>query len=99
MNPLDKLCEYAFGNERRRIRFLCMYVVLFLACLACTLYSVYQAVSCFPAKTFWTHVMLTVWFGILTVVSYAVLQVFSVEFTRDNKKLWREHDLLKKESK
>ena len=99
MNMLDRICEYAFGSERRRIRFLCMYVVLFLACLACTLYSVYQAVSCFPAKTFWTHVMLTVWFGILTVVSYAVLQVFSVEFTRDNKKLWREHDLLKKENK
>ena len=99
MNPLDRLCEYVFGNERRRIRLLCMYIVLFLACLACTLYSVYQAVSCFPDKMFWTYVMLTVWFVVLTVLSYVVLQVFSIEFTRDNEKLWREHDLLKKESK
>lgn len=99
MHILDRLCEYVFGNERRRIRFLCMYIVLFLACLACTLYSVYQAVSCFSDKMFWTHVMLTVWFGIPTVVSYAALQFFSKEFTRYNEKLWREHDQFKMESK
>lgn len=97
MNPLDRLCEYAFGNERRRIRLLCMYIVLFLACLACTLYTAYQAVSHFPDNTFWIYVMLTVWFVVPTVLSYVVLQVFSVEFARYNEQLWREHDRLKKE--
>ena len=105
MNPLDRLCEYAFDNERRRIRLLCIYIyiyiyiyiVLFLACLACTLYTAYQAVSHFPDNTFWIYVMLTVWFVVPTVLSYVVLQVFSVEFARYNEQLWREHDRLKKE--
>jgi hypothetical protein len=99
MNILDRLCEYVFGNEKRRINFLCMYVVLFLACFACMLYTAYQAVSCFPDKTFWIYVMLTVWFVIPTVLSYVVLQFFSVALARYNEQLWREHDQLKKENK
>ena len=41
--------------------------------------------------------MLTVWFVVPTVLSYVVLQVFSVELARYNEQLWREHDRLKKE--
>lgn len=33
---LDTVLEFVFGNEKGRIRVLCMYVVLFLACFACT---------------------------------------------------------------
>lgn len=91
MNMLDRICEYAFGNERRRIRFLCMYVVLFLACLACTLYTAYQAMSCFPDKTFWTYAMFAVWFGILSVVTYVSLLTISECLTSAKERVWQEH--------
>lgn len=48
---LDTVLEFVFGNEKGRIRVLCMYVVMFLVCFACTVDIAYQAVSCFPDET------------------------------------------------
>lgn len=90
MNMLDRICEYAFGSERRRIRFLCMYVVMFLACLACVVHAAYRAVSCFPGARFWADVVLTVWLGILAFVTYVSLLALSECFTRDQERAWRE---------
>lgn len=90
MNMLDRICEYAFGSERRRIRFLCMYVVMFLACLACVVHAAYRAVSCFPGARFWADVVFTVWLGILAFVTYVSLLALSECFTRDQERAWRE---------
>lgn len=90
MNMLDRICEYVFGSERRRIRFLCMYVVMFLACLACVVHAAYRAVSCFPGARFWADVVFTVWLGILAFVTYVSLLALSECFTRDQERAWRE---------
>lgn len=90
MNMLDRICEYAFGSERRRIRFLCRYVVMFLACLACVVHAAYRAVSCFPGARFWADVVFTVWLGILAFVTYVSLLALSECFTRDQERAWRE---------
>lgn len=90
MNMLDRICEYAFGSERRRIRFLCMYVVMFLACLICVVHAAYRAVSCFPGARFWADVVFTVWLGILAFVTYVSLLALSECFTRDQERAWRE---------
>lgn len=87
---LDTVLGFVFGNEKGRIRVLCMYVVMFLACLACTVDAAYQAVSCFPDETFWTSVMFAVWFGVLTAVTYVSLLALSECLTRDKEWAWRE---------
>lgn len=87
---LDTVLEFVFGNEKGRIRALCMYVVMFLACFACTVDTAYQAVSCFPDETFWTNVMLAVWFGVLTAVTYVSLLELSECLTRYKEWAWRE---------
>lgn len=40
---LDTVLEFVFGNEKGRIRALCMYVVMFLACLAGMVHAAYPA--------------------------------------------------------
>lgn len=87
---LDTVLEFVFGNEKGCIRALCMYVVLFLACFACTVDIAYQAVSCFPDEMFWTNVMVAVWFGVLTAMTYVSLLALSECFTRDQERAWRE---------
>lgn len=87
---LDTVLEFVFGNEKGRIRVLCMYVVMFLACFACTVDTAYQAVSCFPDETFWANVVFAVWFGVLTVVTYVLLLELSECFTRYKEWAWRE---------
>ena len=87
---LDTVLEFDFGNEKGRIRALCMYVVMFLACLACTVDAAYQAVSCFPGETFWTYVVFAIWFGVLTAVVYVSLLALSECLTRDKEWAWRE---------
>lgn len=91
-DALDTVFESVFGNEKGRIRVLCLYVVMFLACLAGMVHAAYQAVSCFPDETFWTNVMLAVWFGVLTVVTYVSLLALSECFTWDKERSWRECD-------
>lgn len=89
---LDTVLEFVFGNEKGRIRALCMYVVMFLACFACTVDTAYQAVSCFPGETFWADVVFAVWFGVLAVVTYISLLALSECFTLDKERSWRESD-------
>lgn len=87
---LDTVLGFVFGNEKGRIRVLCLYVVMFLACLACTVHAVYRAVSCFPGETFWTNVASAVWFGVLTVVTYVSLLALSECLTRYKEWAWKE---------
>lgn len=87
---LDTVFESVFGDEKGRIRVLCLYVVMFLVCFACTVDTAYQAVSCFPDETFWTNVMLAVWFGVLTAVTYVSLLALSESLTRYKEWAWRE---------
>lgn len=89
-DALDMVLEPIFGNEKGRIRVLCLYVVMFLFCLACMVHAAYRAVSCFPDERFWAEVVFTVWFGILAVVTYASLLALSEGFTRDKERAWRE---------
>ena len=89
-DALDMVLEHIFGNEKGRIRVLCLYVVMFLLCLAIMVHAAYQAVSCFPGERFWVEVVFTVWFGILAVVTYASLLAISECFTRVKEMTWRE---------
>lgn len=89
-DALDMVLEPIFGNEKGRIRVLCLYVVMFLFCLACMVQAAYRAVSCFPGERFWAEVVFTVWFGILAVVTYSSLLALSECFTRDKEMTWRE---------
>lgn len=88
-DALDMVLEPIFGNEKGRIRVLCLYVVMFLACLAGMVHAAYRAVSCFPGETFWADVVLAVWFGVLAVVTYASLLALSECFTSDKERVWR----------
>lgn len=89
-DALDMVLESIFGNEKGRIRVLCLYIVMFLNCLACMVHAAYQAVSCFPGARFWTEVVFTVWFGILAFVTYVSLLALSDCLTRDKESAWRE---------
>lgn len=73
--------DYIFSSDEGQIRMLCLYVVMFLACLVGMVYTAYRAVSCFLGATFWTDAVLTVWFGILAVVTYVLLLALSECFT------------------
>lgn len=87
---LDTVLEFVFGNEKGRIRALCMYVVMFLACLAGAVHAAYRAVSCFPGETFWADVVFAVWFGVLAVVTYVSLLALSEYLTRYKEWAWKE---------
>lgn len=90
---LDTVLEFVFGNEKGRIRVLCLYVVMFLACLAGAVHAAYRAVSCFPGETFLADVVFAVWFGVLAVVTYVSLLALSESLTRYKEWAWREeHD-------
>lgn len=91
MNMLDRLCEYVFENEKGHIRVLCLYIVMFLVCLAGMVHAAYQAVSCFPGARFWTDVVFAVWFGVLAVVTYVSLLALSECFTSGKERVWQEH--------
>ena len=86
---LDTVLEFVFGNEKGRIRVLCLYVVMFLACLAGMVHAAYRAVSRFPGETFWADVAFVVWFGVLAVVTYVSLLVLSECLTRYKEWAWK----------
>lgn len=88
----DAAFDYIFSSDEGQTRMLCLYVVMFLACLAGMVYAAYRAVSCFPGATFWTDVVFAVWFGILAVVTYVSLLALSECFTSDKERVWREYD-------
>lgn len=88
----DAAFDYIFSSDAGQTRMLCLYVVMFLACLACTVHAAYRAVSCFPGATFWTDAVFTVWFGILAVVTYISLLALSECFTSDKERVWRGYD-------
>ena len=90
VDVLDMVFESVFGNEKGRIRVLCLYVVMFLACLAGVVHAAYRAVSCFPGETFWADVVFAVWFGVLAVVTYVSLLALSEYLTRYKEWAWKE---------
>ena len=73
----DAAFDYIFSSDEGQTRMLCLYVVMFLACLADMVYSAYLAVSCFPDARFWLDVVFAVWFGVLAVVMYVSLLALS----------------------
>lgn len=87
---LDTVLESVFGNEKGCIRVLCLYVVMFLACLAGMVHAAYRAVSRFPGETFWADVAFVVWFGVLAVVTYVSLLALSECLTRYKEWAWKE---------
>lgn len=89
-DALDMALESVFGNEKGRIRVLCLYVVMFLACLAGMVHAAYRAMSRFPGETFWADVAFAVWFGVLAVVTYVSLLALSECLTRYKEWAWRE---------
>lgn len=90
MDMTDAAFDYIFSNDEGQTRMLCLYVVMFLACLAGMVHAAYQAVSCFPGETFWTNVVFAIWFGVLTAVVYVSLLALSECLTRDKEWAWRE---------
>lgn len=44
----DAAFDYIFSSDEGQTRMLCLYVVMFLACLAGMVHAAYRAVSCFP---------------------------------------------------
>lgn len=86
----DAAFDYIFSSDEGQTRMLCLYVVMFLACLACVVHAAYRAVSCFPGARFWADVVFTVWLGILAFVTYVSLLALSECFTRDQERAWRE---------
>lgn len=91
-DALDMVLESIFGNEKGRIRVLCLYVVMFLASLVGMVHVAYRAASCFPGETFWADVVCAVWFGVLAVVTYVSLLALSEYLTRDKERAWRGRD-------
>lgn len=88
----DAAFDYIFSSDAGQTRMLCLYVVMFLACLAGMVHAAYRAVSCFPGATFWTDVVFAVWFGVLAVVTYVSLRALSECFTSDKERVWRGYD-------
>ena len=88
----DAAFDYIFSSDEGQTRMLCLYVVMFLACLAVMVHAAYQAVSCFPDARFSTDVVFAVWFGLLAVVTYVSLLALSECFTSDKERVWREYD-------
>lgn len=88
----DAAFDYIFSSDEGQTRMLCLYVVMFLACLAGMVYSAYQAVSCFLGVTFWTNVVFAVWFGVLAVVTCVSLLALSECFTSAKERVWRGYD-------
>lgn len=90
VDTTDAAFDYIFSSDEGQTRMLCLYVVMFLVCLAGMVHAAYRAVYCFPGATFWTDVVFTVWLGILAFVTYVSLLALSECFTRDQERAWRE---------
>ena len=89
VNMNDAAFDYIFSSDEGQTRMLCLYVVMFLACLAGMVHAAYQAVSCFPDERFSTDVVFAVWFGVLAVVTYISLLALSECFTSAKERIWR----------
>lgn len=92
VDTMDAAFDYIFSSDEGQTRMLCLYVVMFLACLAGMVHAAYRAVSCFPGATFWTDAVFTIWFGILAVVTYISLLALSECFTSDKERVCRGYD-------
>lgn len=92
VDTTDAAFDYIFSSDEGQTRMLCLYVVMFLACLAGMVHAAYRAVSCFPGATFWTDAVFAVWFGILAVVTYVSLLALSECFTSDKERVWLGYD-------
>lgn len=88
----DAVFDYIFSSDEGQTRMLCLYVVMFLVCLAGMVHAAYRAVSCFPGATFWTDVVFAVWFGVLAVVTCVSLLALSECFTSAKERVWRGYD-------
>lgn len=88
----DVAFDYIFSSDEGQTRMLCLYVVMFLVCLAVMVHATYQAVSYFPDARFCTDVVFAVWFGVLAVVTYVSLLALSECFTSAKERVWRGYD-------